>query len=99
MTDIEIARAAKPRKILDIAKDLGLDTEHVEPFGHYKRRSTPPLCPTGPMESSSWSRPSTPRPRARERPPSPSALRTGSGAWAKRRFWRCASRRWARSSA
>ena len=48
MTDIEIARAAKPRKILDIAKDLGLDTEHVEPFGHYKAKVDPAFVPDRP---------------------------------------------------
>ncbi len=48
MTDIEIARAAKPRKILDIAKDLGLDTEHVEPFGHYKAKVDPAFAPDRP---------------------------------------------------
>ena len=41
MTDIEIARAAKPRRILDIARELGLDPEHVEPYGHYMAKVDP----------------------------------------------------------
>ncbi|MGI5885373.1 MAG: formate--tetrahydrofolate ligase [Candidatus Spyradocola sp.] len=48
MTDIEIARAAKPRKILDIAKELGLDLEHVEPYGHYKAKIDPAFVPEKP---------------------------------------------------
>ena len=48
MTDIEIARAAKPRKILDIAKELGLDLEHVEPYGHYKAKVDPAFVPEKP---------------------------------------------------
>lgn len=99
MTDIEIARAAKPRKILDIAKDLGLDTEHVEPFGHYKAKVDPAFVPDRPDGKLILVTAINPTPAGEERPPSPSALRTGSGAWAKRWFWRCASRRWARSSA
>jgi formate--tetrahydrofolate ligase len=38
-SDIEIAQAAKPRRILDVAKDkLGIAPENLEPYGHYKAK-------------------------------------------------------------
>ena len=38
-SDIEIAQAAKPRRIADIAKDkLGIAPESLEPYGHYKAK-------------------------------------------------------------
>ncbi len=33
-TDLDIARAASPRPILDVAEDLGLDAEDIRPYGH-----------------------------------------------------------------
>jgi formate--tetrahydrofolate ligase len=38
-SDIEIAQAAKPRPIMDIAKEkLGIGPENLEPYGHYKAK-------------------------------------------------------------
>src|SRR6202171_2966738 len=38
-SDIEIAQAAKPRRIVDIAKEkLGIAEENLEPYGHYKAK-------------------------------------------------------------
>src|SRR5919202_3669158 len=38
-SDIEIAQAAKPRRIVDVAKDkLGIAAENLEPYGHYKAK-------------------------------------------------------------
>jgi formate--tetrahydrofolate ligase len=38
-SDIEIAQAAKPRRILDVAKDkLGIAADNLEPYGHYKAK-------------------------------------------------------------
>src|SRR5689334_16605829 len=38
-SDIEIAQAAKPHRILDVAKDkLGIAPENLEPYGHYKAK-------------------------------------------------------------
>ena len=38
-SDIEIAQASKPRRILDVAKDkLGIAPENLEPYGHYKAK-------------------------------------------------------------
>ena len=38
-SDIEIAQAAKPRPIIDIAKEkLGIDAKNLEPYGHYKAK-------------------------------------------------------------
>jgi formate--tetrahydrofolate ligase len=38
-SDIEIAQAAKPRRIMDVAKDkLGIAPENLEPYGHYKAK-------------------------------------------------------------
>jgi formate--tetrahydrofolate ligase len=38
-SDIEIAQAAKPRPIMELAKDrLGIAPENLEPYGHYKAK-------------------------------------------------------------
>ena len=38
-SDIEIAQASKPRRILDVAKEkLGIAAENLEPYGHYKAK-------------------------------------------------------------
>jgi len=38
-SDIEIAQAAKKRRILELAKDkLGIAPENLEPYGHYKAK-------------------------------------------------------------
>src|SRR5882724_8244160 len=38
-SDIEIAQAAKPRRIMDVAKEkLGIAAENLEPYGHYKAK-------------------------------------------------------------
>jgi formate--tetrahydrofolate ligase len=38
-SDIEIAQAAKMRRIVDVAKDkLGIPAESLEPYGHYKAK-------------------------------------------------------------
>jgi formate--tetrahydrofolate ligase len=39
MADIDIARKAKLRRIIELAKErLGIDEEHIEPIGHYKAK-------------------------------------------------------------
>ena len=46
MTDIEIARQAKPKDIFSIAKKLGLQKDQVIPFGKYKAKiEAPALSP------------------------------------------------------
>ena len=35
-SDIEIAQKAKMKKIIDIASELGIPEESIEPYGHYK---------------------------------------------------------------
>src|SRR4026207_936903 len=38
-SDIEISQAAKPRRILDVAKEkLGIAPENLEPYGHHKAK-------------------------------------------------------------
>jgi formate--tetrahydrofolate ligase len=38
-SDIDIAQAAKPRRIVDVAKEkLGIAEENLEPYGHYKAK-------------------------------------------------------------
>jgi formate--tetrahydrofolate ligase len=38
-SDIEIAQAAKPKRIVDVAKErLGVAPENLEPYGHYKAK-------------------------------------------------------------
>jgi len=42
-TDIEIAREAKKRPIMELAKDkLGIAPEHLEPYGHHKAKISLP---------------------------------------------------------
>lgn len=38
LTDIEIAQNAKMKNIADIASDLGIAPEEIEPYGHYKAK-------------------------------------------------------------
>ncbi len=38
MTDIEIAQNAKMLKIAEVAKNLGVSEEDIEPYGHYKAK-------------------------------------------------------------
>ena len=38
LTDIEIAQGAKMKKITDIAAGIGLDTDDIEQYGHYKAK-------------------------------------------------------------
>ena len=38
LSDIEIANAAKPDKISNVAKNLGLSEDEIELYGHYKAR-------------------------------------------------------------
>ncbi len=46
-TDIEIAREAKKRPIMELAKDrLGIAAEHLEPYGHYKAKISLPFIKT-----------------------------------------------------
>ncbi|WP_076071812.1 formate--tetrahydrofolate ligase [Sphingomonas montana] len=42
MTDIEISRAARLRPIADVAADLGLPADDVEPYGRHKAKLTVP---------------------------------------------------------
>ena len=39
MSDIEIAQKANKKRIIDLARDqYGIDSEHLEPYGHYKAK-------------------------------------------------------------
>ncbi|MDY4588180.1 MAG: formate--tetrahydrofolate ligase [Oscillospiraceae bacterium] len=38
LTDIEIAQQAKMKKITEIAANLGIEEEEIEPYGHYKAK-------------------------------------------------------------
>ncbi len=39
MSDIEIAQKADKKRIIDLAKDqYGIESEHLEPYGHYKAK-------------------------------------------------------------
>ena len=40
LTDIEIAQKAQMKKIKDIALDLGINEDELEPYGHYKAKIT-----------------------------------------------------------
>ena len=39
MSDIEIAQKAKMKRIVDLANEqYGIESEHLEPYGHYKAK-------------------------------------------------------------
>ena len=38
LTDIEIAQSCKMKKIYEIARDLGISDDNIEPYGHYKAK-------------------------------------------------------------
>lgn len=38
LTDIEIAQKAKMKRITEIAEELGVAMDHIEPYGHYKAK-------------------------------------------------------------
>ena len=38
LTDIEIAQQAKMKKITEIAKNIGISEDDIEPYGHYKAK-------------------------------------------------------------
>ena len=38
LTDIEIAQAAKMKKITEIAENIGISSDDIEPYGHYKAK-------------------------------------------------------------
>ena len=40
LTDIEIAQNAKMKKVKDVAADLGITEDELEPYGHYKAKIT-----------------------------------------------------------
>src|SRR4029079_4839445 len=39
-SDLEIARSVTPRPIVDVAHDLGLRADEIEPYGHTKAKIT-----------------------------------------------------------
>src|SRR4051812_668479 len=39
-SDLEIARSVTPRPIMDVARDLGLHDDEIEPYGHTKAKIT-----------------------------------------------------------
>ena len=38
LTDIEIAQSAKLKPIAEVAQKIGLDSEEIQPYGHYKAK-------------------------------------------------------------
>jgi formate--tetrahydrofolate ligase len=40
LSDLEIARSVKPRPIVDVARDLGLREDEIEPYGSAKAKIT-----------------------------------------------------------
>ena len=58
-TDLEIARRAKLRNVVDLAGEkLGIPVDHLEPYGRYKAKLSPNALDSGPSDrekgSSSW---------------------------------------------
>ena len=46
LSDIEIAQNAKMKKINEIAKNLGIEEDFLEPYGHYKAKLSESLYST-----------------------------------------------------
>ncbi|MEO5733646.1 MAG: formate--tetrahydrofolate ligase [Rubrivivax sp.] len=47
MTDIQIASQARPMRITDLARDrLGIDEQHLQPYGHHKAKLSLPFIDT-----------------------------------------------------
>ena len=47
MSDIETAQKANKKRIVDLAKDqYGIESEHLEPYGHYKAKLSLDYCTT-----------------------------------------------------
>ena len=40
MSDLDIARSVRPRPIVDVARDLGLRDDEIEPYGSAKAKIT-----------------------------------------------------------
>ena len=101
-SSLEIAQAATLRPIGDVADELGLLHEEVEPYGRYKAKvdlRSSSGSPTGPTRSSSTSRRSRRRRPARGRRRRPSRSRRASASSAAARCCVSARRRSGRSSA
>ena len=43
-TDIEIAQQCKMKPIIEVASELGIKPEEVEPYGHYKAKLSDDLA-------------------------------------------------------
>ena len=49
LSDIEIAKQAKMKKIYDIAHELGIEDDDIEPYGHYKAKLSEELLQSSPI--------------------------------------------------
>ena len=50
-TDLEIARRAKLRNVVDLAREkFRIPVDHLEPYGHYKAKLSPNVLETGPRD-------------------------------------------------
>ena len=38
LSDIEIAQGCQMKKIVEIANDIGISADEIEPYGHYKAK-------------------------------------------------------------
>jgi formate--tetrahydrofolate ligase len=87
-SDIEIAQGATMKKITEVAKKLGIDEEHLEPYGHYKAKLSLEYInslkdkPNGKLILTTAI---SPTPPVRGRPPPPSDWATRSTGSARRR--------------
>ena len=79
-SDLEIARETKLRRITEIATKLDIPADALEPYGHYKAKvgagfvKSQEKKPDGALVLVTGISP-TPRARARQPPPSASAMR------------------------
>lgn len=53
MSDIEIAQAANMKSIFEIGKDLGIETEHLVPYGQFKAKVSLPYLDSLPTREGS----------------------------------------------
>ena len=75
-TDLEIAQAAQPKRIQEIAEKAGIPEGAISPYGQYIAKVDPMQLGVGSEMRAFSSPPSTRPPRARAKRPFPSAWRT-----------------------
>lgn len=99
-TDLEIAQAAQPKRIQEIAEKAGIPEGAISPYGQYIAKVDPMQLGVGSeMRAKLIRHRYQPDSRGRGQTTVSVGLADGMTKIGKRRCWRCANRRSARCSA